>query len=151
MGSRLKESLHKQCMEIVSKKIDTLKDAIHSASNAAKDEEKSSAGDKYETGRAMMHLELSKYHTQLEQAAKEKRVLDSINCTESPKQIGLGSVVKSTHGNYYLAVAVGSLDFEGATFITISPASPIGQLLMGLKVGDTFTFRLQSYTIGKVY
>jgi transcription elongation GreA/GreB family factor len=138
-------------MDIVTNRIDRLKEAIDSATSSAKDEEKSSAGDKYETGRAMMHLEIAKYNAQLDQIAKEKKVLDSINCFEVQKKAVLGSAVKSSHGNYYLSVAVGNLSYEGVTYIAISPASPIGQLLIGLNEGDTFCFRNQSYIIDKVY
>ena len=48
------------------------------AQQAANEEGKSSAGDKYETGRAMMQIERDKAAQQLDEALKLKNIIDHI-------------------------------------------------------------------------
>ena len=50
----LKEELYNQCLNYVQSRMDAAQQGIDEAQQASKDDTKSSAGDKYETGRAMM-------------------------------------------------------------------------------------------------
>ena len=49
------------------------------AQEAANEEGKSSVGDKYETGRAMMQIERDKAAQQLDEALKLKNIIDQIS------------------------------------------------------------------------
>lgn len=120
---------------------------MRNAQAAANDETKSSAGDKYETGRAMMHLEKEKLAGQLMEAGKMKKGLDQIDVDRSDTLAGLGSLVRTAQANYYVSASVGKLEVEGEVFFAISPASPIGQQLLGKKQGDTFSFAGRSQQI----
>ncbi|MDB5240215.1 MAG: hypothetical protein JWP57_840, partial [Spirosoma sp.] len=48
----LKQALHARCRHYVQQRIDTARQAMEAAQESANSESKSSAGDKYETGRA---------------------------------------------------------------------------------------------------
>jgi sortase (surface protein transpeptidase) len=56
----LKTRLHSLCVSYVGQRIETAQRAIAIAQASANEETKSSAGDKYETGRAMAQLEIEK-------------------------------------------------------------------------------------------
>jgi len=56
----LKNKIVGICLAEIEKRIHTAKSAMESAEESARNETKSSAGDKFETGRAMMHLEKEK-------------------------------------------------------------------------------------------
>ena len=56
----IKQELYKQCKNYVSNCIDTAQKAIDDAVESANDDTKSSAGDKYETGREMMQQEIDR-------------------------------------------------------------------------------------------
>ena len=60
-----KKALKTRCIEILEQRIDASYNSMQNAQAAANEEEKSSAGDKYETGRAMNHLEKDMHARQL--------------------------------------------------------------------------------------
>jgi hypothetical protein len=143
----LKEELYNQCLSFVDQRIENAKQALQHAQDAANAEEKSSAGDKYETGRAMAHLEREKSLQQLNEALKLKAVLDRINPTVSNDHGTVGSVVITNVGNFYLTISAGELEVAGIQFIALSQISPIGALLMNKKKGGQFIFNKRSIEI----
>ena len=81
--STLKKLLHEKCEEYIAKRIATAQNAMDEAQRAANEETKSSAGDKFETGRAMMHLEKQKNAFQLGEALKVQQQLSKVNPNKS--------------------------------------------------------------------
>lgn len=147
----LKKQLWEMCNNEVTKRISSIQQAMQNAQAAANDETKSSAGDKYETGRAMMHLEKEKLSTQLSEALKMKKALDQINPDRAEAEVKLGSVVITPVAQYFLSVSVGQIKWEGKTWFAISPASPIGQQMLGKKAGETFSFGGRNFKINEVF
>ncbi|WP_397364070.1 3-oxoacyl-ACP synthase [Olleya sp. R77988] len=113
-------------------------------------ETKSSAGDKHETGRAMLQLEREKAGNQLVEIIKIKENLSKINTENTSKTIRLGSVVFTTNANYYIAISAGVLKIKDDMFYGISSHTPIGQLLFSKTIGDRVTFRDLSFEILEV-
>jgi transcription elongation GreA/GreB family factor len=146
----LKRKLYDHCVKFMDKRIDTAREAIRIAQESANDETKSSAGDKYETGRAMMQLEIEKNATQLEEAVRQKNILDSINIDLQPVKIQNGTLVFTDQGNFFLAISVGMVVIEDKSFAVVSAQSPIGSKLIGLKSGDTFSFGNKTYKVGQI-
>lgn len=146
----LKEELYKQCLQYVQTRMDAAQQGIDEAQQASKDDTKSSAGDKYETGRAMMQQETDRNMAQLNEANKLKVALNIINPTTIHTTIDTGSVVKTNNGNFYIAISAGTLAVEGESYFAISPASPIGIKMKGLKVGDRFELNGKGYQIGSI-
>lgn len=56
----LKEELYELCVDFVDSRLSTIQQTIESNQKALTSETKSSAGDKHETGRAMLQLEMEK-------------------------------------------------------------------------------------------
>ena len=73
--SDIKSKLYQQCLNIIEDKINVARVSMDTAQQAADQESKSSVGDKYETGRAMMQLEKEKLMFQIHEALKLKKVL----------------------------------------------------------------------------
>lgn len=146
----LKQHLHSLCLDYVTKRIESIQNAIVTAQNSANEETKSSAGDKYETGRAMMQLEIEKNTVQLAEAMKLKHALDDINPAKQTTAVQPGSLVLTGQHNYYLSISAGQLLVDGKMYFAISPASPIGTQLRGLKAGDTFIFNTKTVCIEHV-
>jgi transcription elongation GreA/GreB family factor len=120
------------------------------AQESANQEEKSSAGDKYETGRAMAQIARDQAAQQLAEALKLKNALDQINPTSTSTKIGLGSLVLTDKNRFYISVSVGKLDIDGQSYVAISPQSPIGKLLLNRNVNDVIAFQNASQTILEV-
>jgi len=143
----IKEHLYTYCKDYLQTKITTVQKGIQEAQTAANQETKSSAGDKYETGRAMMQLEKEKYTRQLAELLKLKKVLDQMGTPKVHSESILGSLVTTNQGNYYLSISVGKILLEEQIYFAISPASPLGRLLLGKKLGEQFSFRNQAFSI----
>lgn len=137
----LKKAAHTKCIELVNVKIDTLNKELSEASNAMEGDTKSSAGDKYETGREMIQQELNKLNTQKNIALKELQTLKAHNPLDSPKSCQLGALVDTKSGIYYLTIPLGKIEVKSKDVFIISPISPIGQALIDLKKGDHFVLR----------
>lgn len=120
--------------------METMQKAIGIAQASANEETKSSAGDKYETGRAMMQLEIEKNTVQLSEALKLKQALAAIDPIKSTTVVQPGSLVVTNQYNYYIAISAGQLKIGDKVYFAISPGSPIGMQLTGLSVGETFVF-----------
>lgn len=146
----IKQQLHALCLAYVAQRIAAATQAIQSAQASANEETKSSAGDKYETGRAMAQLEIEKNSAQLAEAQKLAQVLSQINPEKKTETVQSGSVVLTSQGNYFIAIAAGQFTVENKTYYAISPSSPIAQKLMGLKSGDAFLFNKKEFVIEKV-
>ena len=68
-------------------------------------ETKSSAGDKHETGRAMLQLEMEKAGQQLASVQQMQQTLAKINTLTSSTNIALGSVIKTSSACYFLSIS----------------------------------------------
>jgi transcription elongation GreA/GreB family factor len=143
----LKKELHTLCIKYVQERIDAAMQAISATQQAANEETKSSAGDKYETGRAMMQQEADRNQAQLNEAKKLMAALNHISSNASGKLAEPGSVVLTNSGKFYIAISAGTLVVDGDSFFAVSPASPIGAKLKGQKTGAEFTLNGKTYKI----
>ncbi len=136
----IKQELFKQCESYVNKRLQTIEEIISSNQKALQTETKSSAGDKHETGRAMLQLEMEKAGQQLNGVSKMKETLSKINLKNDSEIAHLGSVVKTTKASFFLSISSGKLIVANEIYFAVSISSPIGSMLLGKKQGDVFTF-----------
>ncbi|HWA36139.1 MAG TPA: hypothetical protein VG737_18490 [Cyclobacteriaceae bacterium] len=148
--SALKEALLAHCLGSVQHRINTTQEAIRLLQISANEETKSSAGDKYETGRAMAQLEIEKLGAQLADARAQLAVLKTISPNQSSSKVQLGSFAVTSHGNFYLAVSIGQVETAGEKCTVISARSPIGQKLTGLTVGQSFVLNGKNFELLQV-
>lgn len=146
----IKEQLYKMCHEFADSRLATIQNSIKQIQESLASETKSSAGDKHETGRAMLQLEREKAGHQLAEIQNVKAQLSKIDIEKSSETVGLGSIVYTTQANYFIAISVGELGAGDNTFYAISTNTPIGKLLIGKSVGDNIQFRNQGFVIKKV-
>ncbi len=139
----IKQQLLEAIQQTLLNKIEELQQSIIAAKESRDNDTKSSAGDKYETGRAMMDIEIAKNETQINNIKKLLNQLSQINPQNQATEIGFGSVVSTNQGNYFVAIATGNIFVEDVPFYTISLASP----LKGKSKGDSFTFQQKEYEI----
>lgn len=149
MSSR-KTILFSLCREAIQNKVDRLQALIQEAQQSANEETKSSAGDKYETGRAMVQLEIEKYAEQLNELQKQSFELEKV-CTAPPQNtIGPAALVGTSHGAFLIAVNAGEFVLDGKKVYAISTQAPIAQKMIGLRQGDSFTMNGRAYLITSV-
>ena len=143
----VKEELYRLCLEYIQERMAAAQKAIADAEDSAKNDTKSSAGDKYETGREMAQQEISRNKIQLTEAARQKQLLERINPTQLSKSVQSGSLVYTNHGNFYLGIGAGQFTVKGEVFFAVSPGSPIGQKLAGLQEDSEVSFNGKTYKI----
>jgi transcription elongation GreA/GreB family factor len=149
--AELKQQLYTLCNEYIANREAAIKNTIAEAREAANNETKSSAGDKYETGRETMQQEIDLNLTRLNELKKLKQTLDRILPTQKNATAQPGAIVCTSNGNYYISISAGQLKVNGATYYAISAASPIGTQLAGLKGGDTFILNGKKIIVESVF
>lgn len=142
-----KEALLALCQTYVQQRIDTAKQAMQAAQESANSESKSSAGDKYETGRAMAQLERDRHAQLLAEAMKLNQELTRLNIDKKYDIIQPGSLVVTNRGAFFISISAGKLTLSGKDYFAVSAASPIATVLAGKKTGDSATFNKLTYQI----
>ncbi len=125
--------------------------AIDNAQEAANSEEKSSVGDKYETGRAMGHLQKDMFAKQQVENTKELDQLLKINTDSIYTTVQTGAFVKCTDYSFFIAAGLGKQVIDNQTVFFLSPYAPLARLLLHKKKGDHFSFNRMETEILEVY
>jgi transcription elongation GreA/GreB family factor len=132
----LKHMILAHCRALIAEKLESQHRALKELTDSAGSDTKSSAGDKFETSRAMLHIEQDNIRKQQSETMAQKAVLDIIDPERKPERIGLGSLVKLSGMYYFISTALGKMNVEGQPVIALSAQSPLGSKLIGLHVGD---------------
>ena len=148
-AANIKEELLLHCQNYVSSRRKRLTYQITDIQKALESETKSSAGDKHETGRAMLHLEREKLGVQLAEVQKLDLILSKISLTPA-SLVKLGSLVYTDKGLYFLSISVGKIDKMDISCFAIAANSPIGKLLLGKKNDDTIQFNGNTIVIENI-
>lgn len=143
----IKEKLYQSCLQFTNNRLLTVKSKMDEIQESLLSETKSSAGDKHETGRAMLQLEREKAGNQLAEIQKINQLLSKISINKMSDCIGLGSVIYTTKSNYFIAISAGELIIENEKFYAISANTPIAKLLLGKAVSAEIQFRDQNFKI----
>ncbi|HLV14560.1 MAG TPA: hypothetical protein VKY41_05220 [Xanthomarina sp.] len=143
----LKQQLYLQCKEFSNNRFNSIQKTIEEIQESLTSETKSSAGDKHETGRAMLQLEREKAGNQLAEIKKILEILSKIDISKTSDTVCMGSLVLTTSSNYFISISAGELQFSGQVFYAISPITPIGKLLLGKQIGASIRFREQEFKI----
>lgn len=137
----LKETLHLKCKQWIANRRAKVEKIIAGIVESLGSETKSSAGDKHETGRAMLQIDREQAGEQLLEIQKIEESLAKVTTTIQTETVRLGSVVHTSTLQFYIAISAGVLKVDGQTFYAITPLAPIGKLLIGKRVGDIIRFR----------
>lgn len=148
---KIRWKAYESCRQYTADALKRVKDAMKDAQEAANEESKSSSGDKYETGHAMMMLEKEKFSGQHAQLVQMQRVIDQIEPDRKNIKGRLGALMVTSGGWYYLAISAGKIDVDGTSIFAVSLASPIGQLLENKAAGEEVMFNGKKLTIQEVY
>ncbi|HWY38819.1 MAG TPA: hypothetical protein VNY73_09690 [Bacteroidia bacterium] len=146
-----KQKIHTRCDHLLSEKISALKISLRELEDGSGNDAKSSAGDKHETARAMMQLEQEKISKQLDEALEQKNTLAKIDIKVNSPEIIKGSLVKTNKGFLFLSIALGKIIVDDVPVIVLSPLSPLGMSLAGLKTGGHTEMNGTAYLVEKIF
>jgi hypothetical protein len=142
-----KQKLIKTCSNYLNEKINSLNAIINEVSEASNSESKSSAGDKHETSKAMMQLEIEKLGTQLKEAELQLLEFEKINFSKNFQCIEDGSLAETNKGSFLIASSIGKITIEEKTVFVISSKSPLSIALTGKQQNDVLSFNGVEYII----
>ncbi|QKG58088.1 3-oxoacyl-ACP synthase [Hymenobacter sp. BRD128] len=136
-----KTAFHAACLAYLQLRLDAARAGMAAAQESSNSETKSSAGDKYETGREMAQQERDRHAQQLHEAQKLLADLQKINPELASDAVRLGALASTSLGLFYVSISAGRLaTAEGQAFVAVSPAAPILAALAGKRAGDEVLF-----------
>ncbi len=144
---KLKQKIYNHYLEVIHDKVAMLQKILDDLKESGANETKSTAGDKHETALAMLQIEQANKRAQLQEILAQKAALEKINPALSASLIVNGSLIKTDRGYFFMSAALGKAETGNTTVIAISPQSPLGQKLIGLKTGDVVLVNKTAYCI----
>ena len=146
-----KQTVYQHYLHMIEERIASIQKVMAELKNSAANETKSTAGDKHEVGLAMLQIEQANTGSQLQDALTKKNMLEKINPEIKTNIIVNGSLIKTNRGYLFLSTALGKADINGKKIIALSPQSPLGQKLMGLKSGEIAEINGIQYIIESIH
>lgn len=147
----MKQALLDFCWSYVDERTTRLKKQGDELWESLNSETKSSAGDKHETGRAMVQLEQEKLGQQLQELDATRSILNKIKIDKRSNKIRLGSLVKTSMADYFIAISAGAFKHDQGIVYCISANAPIAKLLIGKENGENFVFNGKGQSILEVF
>ena len=145
-----KEKIFHHYLESINAQVSSFQNTLIDLRESAANETKSTVGDKHETALAMLQIEQANTSIRLKEALEKKNALEKVNVAAHTLKIIKGSLVKTNKGYLFLSAALGKINVNGITIIALSPESPLGSKLMGLKVNDTIELNRMTYVIESI-
>jgi transcription elongation GreA/GreB family factor len=148
-----KTEIYEAVVKVIQERGAEMQVAWNELMESNKQEGKSSAGDKHETAAAQVHLELEKMGKQMQEYNRRVEEVERFHPSKisSTSEVRAGSLVETNTGWFYIITSLGKLTTPSGDCFVISAASPIGQALLGKKVGEVFHWNLQEGKILLVF
>jgi len=135
----------------LQEQISNIKEQINSLTTDAQNDAKSSAGDKHETGLAMMHLEQEKLNNKLGQLIQLEQTAKQLPEEKTLNKVVLGSVVKTNHALFYISVPLQSFVYQNETIICVSVQAPLIQKILNKEIHSEIDFNNLTYEIIEIF
>lgn len=136
-----KPAFHAACLAYVQLRLDAARAGMAAAQESSNSETKSSAGDKYETGRAMAQQERDRHAAQLHEAQQLLAALQKLNPELPSDTVRPGALATTSLGLFYLSIGAGKLTTaEGQEFLAVSAGAPVAVALHGRRAGEGIAF-----------
>jgi hypothetical protein len=137
MNAAFKHSVFQTCHDLISEKMNSIHDQMKELVEESANDSKSSAGDKHETGRAMMQQEQAQLGKVLFGLEQQKIALERNNSNKGSASIADGSLVFTKDQIFYISIALGKMEVDGKTIHVISGDSPLAKKMKAHTMGDT--------------
>lgn len=128
-------------MDYVAEHIAINRNAVLEAQSAVMGETKNTAGDRYETERAMKQRETELFGKRLDESLKMEQQLLAIDGSKRYASAVTGALVSTSIGNFIIAISADEVVIDEIEYDIISHESPICLAMAGKTVGESFMFR----------
>jgi transcription elongation GreA/GreB family factor len=149
--NELKAKAYQTAIEQLKQKEILLADERKNIIESILEEEKNSAGDKYETSRETMTQDLNSIEKQIKQSKLDLEELYRLNTIkDSPPSVQEGALVKLGSDWFLLAISIGQIKVDDTKIFLLSKNSPLGELLIGKKKKEQVNFRGKMQVVEEV-
>jgi len=148
---KFKELLKKECCFVLKKRSINSNSAMQDSQESANNQEKSSAGDKYETSRAMGQIDRDMYAYQLLEAEKDMNIITNLEIDKINQVIKPGSVFEINSQLIFVAIGLGTILVNNISVLVISYKSPLYEQLKFKSVGDLVFFKNENHQIETIF
>ena len=145
-----KQLVYNSIVAKIEQKIQTAQTAIEIAKESRDNDTKSSAGDKFETGREMMQIEIENNKLLLNKALTQLNELKKIDLQKDYSKVEFGSLVITNNGSYFFSIAEGKIEVDSGLYYAVSMISPLGKLLNSKVVGDEIMLNNKMFRVDKI-
>ena len=143
----IKQSIKSEVLRQLVLKIEDITSAVNSLIESRDTNTKSSAGDKHETSRAKIQIEIDQLSRQLNHVQWQKNNLLNMDVNQIHNVADVGSLIKTDKGYFLISIGWGRIQIKNEYYFVISIGSPIGRLLKNKKKGDRIQFRDTAYEL----
>jgi len=150
MSHQRKSAVIEAMLGVLEARIQEAQSAREGLTKSRDTASKSTAGDKHETGRAMMEAELSRAEDQLQKALRMRNELKQLP-TENLEVIGQGAWVQTNLGEFMVSIGIGRIVVDETPCFALSGGSPLGQVLLGERVGGSCEFQGRRYDVQAIH
>lgn len=146
----LKQSLLVVAQQTLKDQITDIQRQLSDLQESSEVEEKSSAGDKYETHQEMLNQSRDILQKRL---STSKMMLGQLNAVsvKTNETVKEGTLFEVMMGNIWVSVALGKITLEGKDYQLVSQDSPLVLALWGKKKGEAADFRGKSILIKDLF
>lgn len=135
----------------IAKGVDAARSDFEGLRSSLEGESKSTAGDKHETGRAMVQMEMEQAALRLSRMEDMQRQWRNLDPGSPRRDVRGGAVVLTDRGGFVIGVAWGPFEGPGdLAWRAISADAPLAVAWAGRGPGDALTFRDQAWRIEDV-
>lgn len=121
---------------------------LASLQEALTSEAKSTAGDKHETGRAMIHQEMRQVNDTLQRSQSALQELKRMQkASVAPSFVASGVLVETTGPWVLVGLPFGKLNLDGALVLGVSSEAPLAKAWHGAKPGEEVRMGPSSFLI----
>lgn len=136
MSLAKKQDVIAAAFSIVSQKIERIKAELDDLKDGNAQNSKSTAGDKHDTERAMVHLEIEKLSKSLSIEYAILNDIEQIKADSINSVVSNGSFVETSRGIFLIGAACGKVYINSTSVFCISAHSPLAIELNSKSVGD---------------
>jgi len=146
----MKQQIIQHYNHYLNDRINSLREMIVDLTEDSLNDAKGSAGDKHETGLAMMHLEQEKLNRKLQEVVDIQSKFLKIDYSIVSNQVILGSLVSANDTYFLISVSLPKIEIEGKNIFSVSPEAPLAQKMLGANLGDVINVNQIDYLIRSI-
>jgi len=143
----IKKDLLSFISALIEKRINKSEEIINSIEESIHSETKSTAGDKHDTSRELLHQERNKAAQNLKNQLMKRKTLIQLNNFPSSVNVGFGSLLNTNQGWVFIGLSIGNIQFNEEQVLCVSPISPFAKAFEGASQGDCVEFNNTSFVI----